>query len=74
MAAAADSLQLAAHHAKVRGILLRPVKDRALVDDLLQEALLRATRTSAPVRGAASAETWLTAIALNVARDQFRAS
>ncbi len=32
----------AAHHASVRGILLRVVRDEALADDLVQEALLRA--------------------------------
>ncbi len=65
--------QLAAHRNKVRGVLVRLVKDEALADDLVQEALLRATRSAADLRGEASPATWLTAIALNLARDHFRA-
>lgn len=49
------------------------VRDEALADDLVQEALLRATRAAATLRGDAAPATWLTAIALNVARDHFRA-
>lgn len=71
VAAAAE--QIAAHQSAVRGVLLRLVKDQALADDLLQEALLRATRAAATLRGEASPRTWLTAVALNVARDHFRA-
>ncbi len=66
--------QLAAHRNKVRGVLVRLVKDEALADDLVQEALLRATRSAAELRGEASLATWLTAIALNLARDHVRAA
>ncbi len=66
--------QLAVHRNKVRGVLVRLVKDEALADDLVQEALLRATRSAAELRGEASLATWLTAIALNLARDRFRAA
>ncbi len=66
--------QLAAHRNKVRGVLVRLVKDEAQADDLVQEALLRATRSAAGLRGEASPATWLTAIALNLARDHFRAA
>jgi RNA polymerase sigma-70 factor (ECF subfamily) len=72
--AVAVSTDRAAHHDKVRSVLLRLVKDPALADDLLQETLLRAIRTSSPLRGDASPDTWLTAIALNVTRDHFRSS
>lgn len=58
----------------VRAVLLRLVRDSALADDLVQESLLRATRAVASLRGDASPATWLTAIALNVARDHFRAT
>ena len=66
--------QLAAHRNKVRGVLVRLVKDESLADDLVQEALLRATCSAAELRGEASPATWLTAIALNLARDHFRAA
>lgn len=64
----------AAHRGAVRGVLLRLVKDEALADDLTQEALLRATRAAGSIRGEAAPATWLTAIALNLARDHFRAT
>lgn len=65
---------LAAHRESVRGILLRLVRDEVLAEDLVQEALLRATRAAASLRGDAAPATWLTAIALNLARDHFRAT
>jgi RNA polymerase sigma-70 factor (ECF subfamily) len=65
---------LAAHREPVRGILLRMVRDEALADDLVQEALVRATRATGSLRGDAAPATWLTAIALNLARDHFRAA
>lgn len=66
--------QLAAHRGTVRGVLLRLVRDDALADDLVQEALLRGTRAAGTLRGEAAPATWLTAIALNLARDHFRAA
>ena len=66
--------QFAAHRTMVRGVLLRFVRDEALADDLVQEALLRAVRAHASLRGEAAPATWLTAIALNLARDHFRAA
>ncbi|MDR3518943.1 MAG: RNA polymerase sigma factor [Azospirillaceae bacterium] len=74
MVAPAVPEDLAAHRTRVRGILVRLVKDDALADDLVQEALLRATDAVASLRGEASLATWLTAIALNLARDHFRAA
>lgn len=65
---------IAAHRGMVRGVLLRLLRDETLADDLVQDALLRATRAAAAMRGEASVSTWLTAIALNVARDHFRAA
>lgn len=65
---------LAASRASVRGVLLRMVRDPALADDLTQEACLRAQRAISTMRGEAEPATWLTAIALNVARDHFRAA
>lgn len=64
--------QLAAYRGPVRGTLLRLVKDEALADDLVQEALLRATGAAASLRGESAPSTWLTAIAINLARDHFR--
>jgi RNA polymerase sigma-70 factor (ECF subfamily) len=48
--------------------------DPALAEDLAQETFLRAERTRARYRGQASVKTWLFSIALNLARDQFRAT
>lgn len=50
------------------------VRDESLAEDLTQEALLRATRAAGSMRGEAAPSTWLTAIALNLARDHFRAA
>lgn len=72
--AAVEADQIAAHQGKVRGVLLRLVRDPALADDLAQEAMLRAASAAASMRGDAALSTWLTAIALNVARDHFRAA
>lgn len=69
-----DPKILALHRKSVRGVLMRLVKDEALADDLVQEALLRATRAAENMRAEASPSTWLTAIALNAARDHFRAA
>lgn len=74
MAAVVVAERVAVHRAKVRSFLVRLTKDGALADDLAQEALLRATRAAGSLRGEASPETWLTAIALNLARDHFRAA
>ncbi|HLO78587.1 MAG TPA: sigma-70 family RNA polymerase sigma factor [Magnetospirillum sp.] len=63
----------AAHRDAVRGILLRLLRDPALADDLVQEALLRASRAVGGMRGEAAPATWLTAIALNLVRDHYRA-
>lgn len=71
-AAAAD--ELAAHREAVRGFLLRLLKDGGLAEDMVQEALERATRAAASARGDSAPRTWLTAIALNLARDHFRAA
>jgi RNA polymerase sigma-70 factor, ECF subfamily len=65
---------LTAHRASVRGVLMRLVRDEDLAEDLTQEALLRATRAAGSLRGDAAPATWLTAIALNLARDHFRAA
>ncbi len=65
---------LALHQSQVGKVLIRLVKDQSLAEDLLQETLLRAARAAQSLRGEASLATWLTAIALNVARDHFRAA
>lgn len=74
MAAAVTLEELAAHRSKVRSFLLRMTRDEGLADDLVQEALLRAGHALGGLRQDASPDTWLTAIALNLARDHFRAS
>jgi len=62
-----------AHRDAVNRFLVSMLGDRALADDLTQETFLRAERTSAPYLGRASVKTWLFSIALNLARDHFRA-
>ena len=74
MVAAAGVEGLAAHRKAVRGLLLRLTGDPALAEDLAQEALLRAVRAFPRLRREASPGTWVTAIALNLARDHFRAA
>lgn len=73
MAATALLEDLAAHRRKVRGVLIRMVRDESVADDLVQEAFLRAIRAADGHRREASATTWLTAIALNLARDHLGA-
>ena len=65
--------ELAVHRPAVRGFLLRLVRDEALADDLTQETYARACSTAAALDGRSSPRSWLCAIALNLARDQFRA-
>lgn len=74
MSMAVDVESIAAHRTFVRRILTKRVNDHALADDLSQDVLLRAMRAADAMRGDASPTTWLTAIALNLARDHFRAA
>lgn len=63
-----------AHREALHRFLVSILGDPALADDLTQETFLRAGRTRARHRGEASLKTWLFAIALNLARDHFRAA
>lgn len=72
-AAAAMSERMAAHREAVRSFLSRLLKDDCLAEDLAQETILRAMRAVSGVRDKSAMRTWLTAIALNQARDHFRA-
>jgi RNA polymerase sigma-70 factor (ECF subfamily) len=74
MCKAVDAESIASYRTFVRRILAKRVKDYALADDLSQDVLLRAMRAAGAMRGDASPTTWLTAIALNVVRDHFRAA
>jgi len=58
----------------VRAFLLKLIGDPSLVDDLVQETLIRAYKSKAGFKGDASRTSWLCAIALNVMRDHFRAT
>lgn len=71
----ADSIDdvLALERPAVRRFLIRLVGAEA-ADDLTQETFLRAHRAALAYQGNASVLTWLCAIALNVARDYFRAT
>jgi len=63
---------LATYRQSVWGFVLRHVGDRALADDLTQDALLRAERSIDTYRSEASLRSWMFAIAVNVVRDHFR--
>jgi RNA polymerase sigma-70 factor (ECF subfamily) len=65
---------LSEHRQAVLSFVTRLVGNRTLGEDLTQETFLRATRTGKGHRGEASKRSWLCAIALNLARDHFRAS
>lgn len=69
-----DADDRTAHRDAVRRFLVSVLGDPALADDLTQETFLKAERTRARYRGEASVKTWLFAIALNLARDHFRAA
>lgn len=56
----------------LRRFVIRLVGDETLADDIVQEAMLRAHRTTAGFSGRSSRQTWLAAIALNVTRDHYR--
>ena len=66
--------KLPQHRQIVRGFVMKLVGDAALADDLTQESFVRATRTEKSHRGDASERAWLSAIALNLVRDHFRAT
>lgn len=65
---------LAAQRPEVRRFVLRHVGDEALADDLTQETFLRVERSRSGFRGESSQRSWLSAIALNVIRDHYRAT
>ena len=54
------------HQGRVRGLLLRLAKDRALADDLAQEVFLRAYRGLVGFQGRSAFGTWIYRIAYNV--------
>ena len=62
------------HREAVRGFLVSVLGDSALAEDLTQETWLRAERSRDSYRGEASEKSWLFSIALNLARDHFRAT
>ena len=55
------------------GLAWRFCRDRALAEDMAQEALVKAYRSLAGFRGQSSFGTWLTAVALNTYRSRLRA-
>jgi len=61
------------HHSPLLGFLYRLTGgDRALAEDLTQEAFLRALRSIQQYQPARPFKPWLYAIAVNVARDHFK--
>ncbi len=57
---------------RIYRVLLAMVRDPELADTLTQECFLRAYQKRASFRGEASVSTWLTRIAINLARDHVR--
>jgi RNA polymerase sigma-70 factor (ECF subfamily) len=54
------------------GLAWRFCRDRALAEDMAQEAFLKAYRSLAGFRGESSFGTWLTAVAINTYRSRLR--
>lgn len=54
------------------GLAWRFCRDRAMAEDMAQDAFLKAFRSLAAFRGDAAFSTWLTAIALNTYRSRLR--
>lgn len=63
---------LMAHSAQLEAILRRSLRDDAEVADALQKTLIAAVGAFPQFRGAASVRSWLTGIALNIARNHIR--
>ncbi|HMK30239.1 MAG TPA: sigma-70 family RNA polymerase sigma factor [Terriglobales bacterium] len=60
------------HQRRIYRILLFLLKDPDAAENLTQECFLRAYQKRSSFRGEAAVETWLTRIAINLARDYFR--
>jgi RNA polymerase sigma-70 factor (ECF subfamily) len=60
------------HRPAIVAFVSKLVGDNALAEDIAQETFLRATKEAAKFRGDAKAQSWLSAIALNLVRDHFR--
>jgi RNA polymerase sigma-70 factor (ECF subfamily) len=69
-----DFADFTAHREAVRGFLVSVLGNPALAEDLTQETWLRAERSRESYRGEASVKSWLFSIALNLARDHYRAT
>jgi RNA polymerase sigma-70 factor (ECF subfamily) len=65
---------LLSHRPAIEAFVLRLTSDPALSEDLTQETMIRASRKAATYRGESSTKSWLYAIALNLVRDNYRAS
>ncbi len=62
------------HRPAIEAFVLRLTSDPALSEDLAQETMIRANRKAATYRGKSPTKSWLYAIALNLVRDNYRAS
>lgn len=63
---------LRAEHARVVGLLVLQVADRAVAEELAQDALVRVVEHWDVVRTADRPRAWLTTVALNLARSWWR--
>ena len=66
--------ELLSHRPAIEAFVMRLTGDPALSEDLTQETMIRASRKAATYRGNSSTKSWLYAIALNLVRDNYRAS
>ncbi len=65
---------LLSHRPAVEAFVLRLTSDPALSEDITQETMIRANRKATTYQGRSSTKSWLHAIALNLVRDNYRAS
>lgn len=70
--AAAFEALYQAHAGRVHAVCLRMVANRAIAEDLTQEAFVRAWQRLGTFRGASVFSTWLTRVAVNVALGHLR--
>jgi RNA polymerase sigma-70 factor (ECF subfamily) len=63
---------IARHHGTIFAFLYRMTGDAALSEELQQEVFLRAIRAGDRYRSVGKLSTWLSAIAANLVRDEFR--
>ncbi len=72
VAIAPDARDMLGHRPAIVAFVRKLAGNHALAEDIAQETFVRATQKAAAFRGDASPRSWLSAIAVNLARDHFR--